>query len=141
MNIVILIIIVSKKVRLSRYLSVRYTGIYDIGTETCVPYSTEACMDVAKSQGLQIGGCGYKFQGSTISGYAAGCYAYNGGRCNGMAFYGTGGTQASMKQPVIPPRYRPYGYDCATNSTQNLPGKCSNRFKVYMLEYFIIEFN
>ena len=75
------------------------------GTETCVPYSVEACMDVAKSLGLQLGGCN-EFQGSR--GYASGCYAYNGGGiCNGQAFYGTWGTQESMKQSVRPPRYRP----------------------------------
>ena len=67
-----------------------------------MPYSIEACMDVAKSQGLQLGGCGNPFQGSISSGYAAGCYMQNGGGCIGLAFYGTGGTLESMKQSVTP---------------------------------------
>ena len=93
-------------------------------SESCEPYSIEACKDAALSLGLQLGGCGHlneptplnePFEGTKHKSggeYAKGCHAYHAGHCNGVAFYGTGGTIESMKQPLSPPRYRPSGYDC-----------------------------
>ena len=96
-------------------------AIYYFGTGTCVPYSKETCKEVAKRQGLRLGGCGWSFEGS--QNYASGCFAYNGGSYNGIAFYGIGGTLESMKQSVKSPRYRPLGYDCVPNSTPNPKGE------------------
>ena len=61
--------------------------------------------------GLQIGGAGFSFAGTT--GYAKGCYAYERGTLNGILYYGRGGTTEQMQKSLLSPRYRPVGYDCS----------------------------
>jgi hypothetical protein len=60
---------------------------------------------LAKSLGLQLGGHGIPFAGN----YGVkGLYAYSSGDYKGMAFFGTGGTNAEMIAPVTSPsQYRP----------------------------------
>ena len=64
----------------------------------------DSCKKVAESLGLKIGGGGYAFSGSYST---KGLYAYNSGNYSGMAFFGKGGTEAQMKQPINHPKYRP----------------------------------
>ena len=99
----------------------------------CVPGSKAACEAVAQSQGLNVGGCGFNFEGE--EGYAPGCIAYNSGTCEGSAFYGIGGTDEDKLSPTIPQsdaygtRYRPSGYDCAEASSA-LPSGISCSFSI-----------
>ena len=87
-------------------------------SDDCVPYSKEACEEAATKLGLEKGGAGSNFAGS----YARnGCYAYDKGEYNGMAFYGTAGSVEQKKEPFDANSYeqygiyRPLGYDCESN--------------------------
>ena len=61
------------------------------------------CKAAAKAKGLKLGGKGYAFSG----GYATkGCYAYKGGKYNGRAYFGTGGSKAQMAAKLRAPKYR-----------------------------------
>ena len=87
-------------------------------SDDCVPYSKEACEEAATSLDLKKGGAGSNFAGS----YARnGCYAYDKGEYNDMAFYGTGGSDGQKKEPFDANSYeqygiyRPMGYDCESN--------------------------
>jgi len=77
----------------------------------CHPYSLDACKAAAAALGLSEGGAGSAFVGNWGD---KGCYAYKGGKYNGMAFYSTGGDNADMsKSPGwLDNWYRPAGYDC-----------------------------
>ena len=61
------------------------------------------CKTAAKAKGLKLGGKGYAFSG----GYGTkGCYAYKGGKYNGRAYFGTGGSKAQMAAKLRAPKYR-----------------------------------
>ena len=76
----------------------------------CVPYSLEACEDVAKSIGKNLGGGGYNFASTEY--ITKGCYAYRKGYYAGNFYFGMGGTKNEMKMALAEPKYRPLGYDC-----------------------------
>ena len=65
--------------------------------------------------GLQKGGLETNFVGSFAT---KGCYAYERGEYNGMAFYGTGGSDKQRKEPLEARLfeqygiYRPLDYEC-----------------------------
>ena len=65
--------------------------------------SEKACQDAAEAAGFQIGGGGYAFAGSWST---KGCYMYNSGKYEGMAFFGTGGDAAAMSASVAEPKVR-----------------------------------
>ncbi|KAK3232876.1 hypothetical protein CYMTET_56800 [Cymbomonas tetramitiformis] len=75
----------------------------------CVPYSKIACGNAATALGISLGGNGYEFAGSYST---KGCYAYSSGTYQGMAYFGTGGTNAESSAAVSSPKYRPAGHDC-----------------------------
>ena len=63
-----------------------------------------------KKLGLQIGS-------SFVGDYTTkGCYAYNLGGYANKAYYGTGGSVAEMTTPLGSGKFRPFGYDCLTDS-------------------------
>ena len=65
----------------------------------------DSCKKVAESLGLKIGGGGSDFAGSYST---KGLYAYKSGKYSGIAFFGKGGTEAQMKQPINnSTKYRP----------------------------------
>ena len=71
-------------------------------TSTCL---TEAgCSARAQTLGLSLGGNGYAFAGSYST---KGCYSYSSGSYEGMAFFGTGGTEAQMATALTGSKYRP----------------------------------
>ena len=72
----------------------------------------EACEDAIEKLGLQKGGRGWSFTGSSYS--RKGCFAYSGGYFANMAFYGLEGSEEQKTKPLKSPRYRPLGYDCST---------------------------
>jgi len=72
----------------------------------------DSCKKVAESLGLKIGGGGYAFAESYST---KGLYAYKSGKYSGMAFFGKGGTEAQMKQPLKHPKYRPTPPPAATD--------------------------
>lgn len=77
---------------------------------SCTPYSREACMAAALSQGLKQGGAGSEFVGDWST---KGCYAYKSGTYAGIAFYGTGGSKEQMREPLTSDKiFRPTGHDC-----------------------------
>ena len=59
---------------------------------------------------MELGGKDYDFAGDYS---IKGCYAYNDGTYDGIAYYGTGGTKAQMKNSLEDPKYRPDGHDCS----------------------------
>ena len=63
----------------------------------------DACAAAAESQGLQLGGNGYAFAGSYGT---KGCYSYESGKYQGMAYFGTGGTETAMRATPAKPKYR-----------------------------------
>lgn len=82
------------------------------GMTSNVCMTEDSCKKVAESLGLKIGGGGYAFGGSYST---KGLYAYNSGNYSGMAFFGKGGTEAQMKQPINHPKYRPTPPPAATD--------------------------
>ena len=83
-------------------------------TETCQPYSEQACRDAATVLGLQVGSTGSSF----ASDYPTkGCYAEISGEHAGQAYYGTGGSVEDMQKELTAPgnKYRPRNYDCTGN--------------------------
>ena len=79
-----------------------------------MPYSVAACRAAAQGVGLQLGGGGHEFEGN----YAQkGCYAYSSGRFAGMAYYGLGGSDSEISDPMTnsEQKYRPSGWDCTTS--------------------------
>ena len=58
------------------------TYISGISISVCVPYSEQACRDVANALGLSLGGVGYSFAGDYS---VKGCYAYSSGKYAGKA--------------------------------------------------------
>ena len=93
-----------------------FNKIYSSLLGSCVPYSLQACKDAVERLGLQKGGRGWSFTGTTYS--RKGCFAYSKGYFANIAFYGLGGSEEQNKKPLRSPRYRPSGYDCS--STGNL---------------------
>ena len=85
------------------------TYISGISISVCVPYSEQACRDVANALGLSLGGVGYSFAGDFSQ---KGCYAYSSGTYTGKAYYGTGGTTEEMKKSLNGQAHRLSGYDC-----------------------------
>ena len=77
-----------------------------------MPYSVDACRAAAETLGLQLGSDFRDFEGASYS--EKGCYSYESGRFEGMAFYGSGGTDEEMQTELTLPKYRPQGYDCAS---------------------------
>ena len=63
----------------------------------------DACEAAATDQGLQLGGNGYAFAGSYGT---KGCYSYESGKYQGMAYFGTGGTETAMRATPAKPKYR-----------------------------------
>jgi len=66
--------------------------------------------DFARALGLQVGGAGHPFVGSWGT---KGLYAYRSGQYNGMAYFGTGGTERDrLDMPHESDKYRPWNrYD------------------------------
>ena len=78
----------------------------------CVPYSEEACRDVAAKN------LGWNMQTSEYPN--KGCYVYEEGhKYYGTVYYGTGGSLHDKKKSLNKPRLRPKGFDC------NKPGSLS----------------
>jgi hypothetical protein len=70
-------------------------------------YTAADCEIEALAKGLRIGGEGYDFEGDYGT---KGCYAYDSGAWEGIAFFGTGGDAADMEAEVKPSRaYRVTG--------------------------------
>ena len=68
-------------------------------------FDVEHCRRWVERRGLQPGGLGLDFAGD----YATkGLYAYRGGKYDGMAFFGTGGTEEAMDAPPRLDQYRPH---------------------------------
>jgi calcium-binding protein CML len=68
-------------------------------------FDVDHCRRWADRRGLQPGGLGLDFVGD----YATkGLYAYRGGKYDGMAFFGTGGTEEAMDGPTRLEQYRPH---------------------------------
>merc|ERR1719510_1072257 len=65
--------------------------------------SREDCEAAAVNAGLEIGGGDYDFAGNYGT---KGCFAYSSGEYEGMAYFGTGGSQAEMAASVASPKYR-----------------------------------
>ena len=92
------------------------SGLSSTGLQTtssgfvCVPYSEEACLHAAATQGLVVGSDSHSFAGNYGT---KGCYAYSSGPNAGSAFYGRGGTASQKSAPVQSPKYRVPGHDCA----------------------------
>ena len=78
----------------------------------CDPYSIEACKLSVDNLGLQKGTENYGFSGDYGT---KGCYAYKSGGYAGVAFYGTGGSEAEMKTQLSS-AYRPDGYNCSVRT-------------------------
>ena len=79
-------------------------------------YSEDACRSAGEKLGLEFGGGGYEFIGEYGT---KGCYAYTeeSSDYGGRIYYGTGGkTDEMMMDPSKDDQYRPFGYDCASNS-------------------------
>jgi hypothetical protein len=57
-------------------------------------YTAADCETEALAKGLRIGGEGYDFEGDYGT---KGCYAYDSGTYEGIAFFGTGGDPADME--------------------------------------------
>merc|ERR1719191_2116339 len=76
--------------------------------QTSPPYSEKACEQACKRAGLKLGGGRYRFSGKYS---IKGCYAYSTGGWKGIAFYGTGGTEAQMKASPGRGKMRPEGHD------------------------------
>ena len=74
----------------------------------------DECAAAADAQGLQQGGAGYDFAGPFGT---KGCYSYDSGKYQGMAYFGTGGTESEMAAVPAPPKYR---IPCAP-SAPNMP--------------------
>ena len=69
---------------------------------TCL--TPKECGATASALGLQLSGNGYAFAGNYGT---KGCYAYSSGGYAGMAFFGTGGTEAQMATALTGSKYRP----------------------------------
>ena len=91
------------------YISVDKIHSFLLGS--CVPYSLQACKDAVERLGLQKGGRGWSFTGTTYS--RKGCFAYSKGYFANIAFYGLGGSEEQNKKQLRSPRYRPRGFDCS----------------------------
>jgi hypothetical protein len=89
----------------------KYRPVFGCG---CVPYSKEACIAAAVSEGLSLGGGGYDFEGNYGT---KGCYSYSSGTYAGKAYYGTGGTTAETSATVASPKYRPADFACPATTT------------------------
>ena len=63
----------------------------------------DACAAAAQAKGLILGGNGYAFAGSYGT---KGCYSYESGKYQGMAYFGTGGTETAMRATPAKPKYR-----------------------------------
>lgn len=92
-----------------------------MSNKTC---NTEAeCKKDAESLGLQIGGRGYPFAGNWSN---KGLYAYSKGSYAGIAYYGTGGTEAEMKGELKYKgngAYRPSMPSEPTKESEKITGK------------------
>jgi len=80
--------------------------------KSCEPYTAEKCRAVAEGLGLRLGGFGHAFEDNYSQ---KGCYAYRSGRYAGIAFYGSGGSDAEISNARTKrgDTYRPLGWDCS----------------------------
>ena len=83
-----------------------------------------ACAQRAAALSLTMGGGGYAFS-STFPYYSAGCYSYSSGDYEGMAFFGTGGTDAEMGAALTSPKYRVTCTEDAAPTTTTAPSFAS----------------
>ena len=69
-----------------------------------------AAEEFARALGLQVGGAGYPFVGDWAT---KGLYAYRSGQYNGIAYFGTGGSERDrLTIPHESEKYRPWNrYD------------------------------
>ena len=74
-------------------------------------YTAADCATEAIAKGLRIGGEGYDFEGDYGT---KGCYAYDSGAYEGIAFFGTGGDAADMEAEAQ-----------TTNGQYRVTGPCS----------------
>jgi hypothetical protein len=63
----------------------------------------DECAAAAEAQGLKLGGAGYGLAGPYRT---KGCYSYESGKYQGMAYFGTGGSPAQMEAAPAAPKYR-----------------------------------
>ena len=81
--------------------------------------------EFVRSLGLQVGGAGHPFVGDWGT---KGLYAYRSGQYNGMAYFGTGGSERDrLTMPHESEKYRPWNRD-----DPNMPNDI--REKLLMLE-------
>ena len=93
------------------------TVLYLLSSQMCIASQVHAAKSLANTLGLQIGGNGYAFAGAYET---KGLYAYKSGEFSGIAFFGTGGTEAQMVAPVRDNpdgKYRPSAGDNALAAT------------------------
>ena len=78
-----------------------------------------ACKDAAKALGKKVEGSGHEFASSRHQ--TSGCYGYiktsnkqfiQFNKYVDYVFYGTDGSKEQTKSDLLPPRYRPPGFDC-----------------------------
>ena len=85
----------------------------------CVPYSGQACINAAENLGLISGSTTAE---SPFAGPKSrkGCYTYYSGENKGFYWYGTGGSNAQIRESLDGPQeldyYRPKGFDCEKGS-------------------------
>jgi len=91
----------------------------------CEPYTAEKCRAVAEGFGLRLGGFGFAFEDNYSQ---KGCYAYSSGKYAGIAFYGSGGSDAEISDPTTKrgDTYRPIGWDCSDDHALVGQGACWN---------------
>ena len=103
-----------------------------------MPYSLAACQDAAKFLGKRLGDD--KFEFATSSHKSKGCFGYFDGEWANNIYYGTGGTKEQAKMELVPPKYRPPGFDCDVDSIGNLQFKCIKNLIPSTLKYLIISY-
>ena len=87
----------------------------------CIPYSKQACEDAADKLGLKKGGAKKKFTSSDDP--IKGCYAFvsEHSTYGNRAYYGSGGSEDQMNEPLAYPRYRPSGHNCSSVGQYGVP--------------------
>jgi len=106
--------------------------------KSCEPYTAEKCRAVAEGLGLRLGGFGHAFEDNYSQ---KGCYAYRSGRYAGIAFYGSGGSDAEISNPRTKrgDTYRPLGWDCSVELLRTSSECLDNSMEKWLGEYQTVE--
>ena len=103
----------------------------------CIPYSQQACEEAVKNLGLQRGSASFPFVGDYK---VKGCYAYNDGSYANIAWYGTGGSIEEISKPYISTGvFRPFGYDCSTDSNNFCITNSYNLDKIFQIKNTVFD--